>query len=149
MKRAGNIVTLLTLLITAVSASAQPRLQWSRSFGGESTDQCYDIALTPGGGYLLAGYDKSFGHFNEDGWMVCLDANGDSLWSREYGGDSWDFFFKVLPTDCGYYLLGRYASFEGNLGWDAPWLMKVNEQCEQIWSRTYRDDNHGYPGTFG
>jgi hypothetical protein len=146
MKRTGRIVTLLTLLIVA-AATAQPRLEWSRTFGGQDEDRCFDMTETPGGGFLLVGYDKSFGHFNEDGWMVCLDANGDSLWSKEFGGDSWEFFFKVLPTDGGYYLLGRYASFEGHLGWDSPWLLKVNEDGEEIWSRTYRDANHGYVDT--
>jgi len=138
--------TILTLLawLMATTAQAQPELQWSRTFGGGDVDRCADIVQTPAGGFLLAGYDKSFGHFNEDGWLVWLDENGDSLTSREYGGDSWDFFFKVLPDEGGYYILGRFASFEGNLGWDSPWLVRLTENGDESWARTYRDENHGY-----
>ncbi len=134
----------LLVLFFAIAGDAQPELEWSRNFGGQNEDKCYDLTMTPDGGFLMVGYNESFGHFNEDGWIVCLDEEGDSLWSREFGGDSWEFFFDVIPVEDGYYVSGRYASFEGHLGWDSPWLMKIDEEGEEIWSRTYRSDRHGY-----
>jgi len=140
MRALRMILTLLALLF-AITAGAQPRLEWSRNYGGQDEDGCSDLTLTPADGYLLVGYDRSFGHFNWDGWIVCLDGNGDSLWSREFGGDEWDFLSRVLPVDGGYIVAGRTQSYGDNLPAENLWILRLNDDGEEVWSRTYGTQN--------
>ncbi|MFH1011920.1 MAG: hypothetical protein V1784_11890, partial [bacterium] len=92
----------LTVCFLAVTAMAQPPDSlWSRTFGGSNHDWCYCAQQTSDGGYILAGVTRSFGAGQDDAWLVKTDANGDSLWSRTFGGTLADLCFSVRQTADG------------------------------------------------
>jgi hypothetical protein len=109
---------------------------WSRTFGGQSFDDCFFVHETANGGYVLAGYTESFGSGHSDFWLLKTDENGDSLWSQTYGGYSIDECRSAAETsDGGYILAGNSSSFSEN-----PmdyWLVKTDENGDSLWSRTY------------
>lgn len=109
---------------------------WSRTFGGYRDDFCYSVAQTSDGGYVLAGETRSFGVGGTDFWLVRADANGDSLWSRTFGGSTYDYCYSVSPTpDGGFILAGRTESFgAGNHDF---WIVKTNDKGDSLWSRTF------------
>jgi len=109
---------------------------WSRTFGGSGEDVCRAIQRTPDGGYILAGYTTSFGAGSYDFWLVKTNASGDSLWSRTYGGTSWDRCTSAMRTaDGGYILAGHTASFGS--GQDDFWLVKTDANGDSLWSQTF------------
>jgi uncharacterized delta-60 repeat protein len=109
---------------------------WSRTFGGSEWDECYSITQTSDGGYVLAGYTESFGSGRQDFWLVKTNANGDSLWSRTYGGSERDECRSVRQTsDGGYILAGETESF--GAGRTDFWLVKTDENGTLLWSRTF------------
>ncbi|RPH94156.1 hypothetical protein EHM69_08175, partial [candidate division KSB1 bacterium] len=71
---------------------------WSRGYGGESMEECFSITQATDGGYMLAGYTLSYGSGGQDFWLLKTDANGDSQWSRTYGGNNHDACTDVLRT---------------------------------------------------
>ncbi len=109
---------------------------WSRTYGGAARDLFQSGAPTSDGGYILAGTTESFGAGGWDFWLVKTDANGNSLWSRTYGGSSDEGCATVIQTsDGGYAMLGYTASF-GAGGGDV-WLVKANANGDSLWSRTF------------
>jgi uncharacterized delta-60 repeat protein len=108
---------------------------WSRTFGGSGDDECFTVQQTSDDGYILAGYTDSFGAGSYDFWLVKTNADGDSLWSRTFGGNGYDFCYSIQQTsDGGYILGGRTVSFGAGADF---WLVKTNADGDSLWSRTF------------
>ncbi|MBI2838946.1 MAG: IPT/TIG domain-containing protein [Acidobacteria bacterium] len=59
---------------------------WQKRFGGTGSDSATCVRSVAGGGYIVAGSTESFGAKKSDAWVVRLDANGNILWQKRYGG---------------------------------------------------------------
>jgi len=109
---------------------------WSRTFGGSKNDRGWSVQQTTDGGYIIAGDTRSNEYNDYDIWLIKTDANGDSLWSRTFGGSAFDFSFSVRQTtDGGYILAGRTKSF-GSGHYDI-WLIKTDKDGSSEWSKTH------------
>ncbi|MBU1936121.1 hypothetical protein KKG05_01875 [bacterium] len=118
-----------------VKTNANGDSLWSHTYGGSQSDWCYSVEQTADGGYILAGETFSFGT-GGDFWMVKTNANGDSLWSRAYGGTEWERCRSIQQTsDGGYILAGLTESY--GAGSRDFWLVKTDENGDRVWSRTF------------
>jgi hypothetical protein len=129
-------IVAITMLVSIITAHAQPDSLWSRTYGGIDNETCKSVQQTTDGGYILAGYIESSPPSDMDIWLIKTDANGDSLWSRTFGGDNRDeclFFHQTL--DGGYAFGGATESF-GAGDWDF-WLVKTDANGDSLWSKTY------------
>jgi hypothetical protein len=85
---------------------------WTRTYGGPDGDGGYSVQQISDGGYIIAGITESFGAGLCDVYLIKTDANGDTLWTRTYGGTSDDFGYSVRQSaDGGYVIAGYTASF--------------------------------------
>ncbi len=126
-----------------VKVDSEGVLEWTQTYGGEDYDGGRSVVETHGGGYLLAGYTKSYGAGGRDAWLVKVDCEGVLEWNRTYGGSKYDTARDVLQTgDGGYVLAGQTESFGAGL-YDF-WLVKVD--CEGVleWNRTYGGEDYEY-----
>uniref|UniRef100_A0A7V0Z611 Bulb-type lectin domain-containing protein n=1 Tax=candidate division WOR-3 bacterium TaxID=2052148 RepID=A0A7V0Z611_UNCW3 len=76
-------------------------IQWTKTFGGLEFDDGWLVQQTADGGYIIAGMTNSFGAGNTDAYLIKTDENGDTIWTRTYGGSDWDDVRTVLQTPCG------------------------------------------------
>jgi len=107
-----------------VKTDAGGNTLWTRTYGGSLYEEAFSVQQTSDGGYILAGVTESFGAGGYDFYLVKTDANGDTLWTRAYGGNGWDHCYSVQQTtDGGYILTGITGSF-GAGGHDV-WLVRV------------------------
>lgn len=77
--------------------------------------------------------------------MLKTDANGDTLWTRLFGGLEYDEGNYVQQTqDGGYIIVGTTVSFGGS-GGSQIYLIKTDAQGNQVWFRTMGShyDNYG------
>ena len=116
-------------------------LVWDTTYGGENDDSGARIVGTPDGGYAIAGYTKSFGRGNPeawDGWLLKIDADGDSL-CRTYDcrDGSSDLFYDVLLLEDGFLLAGT-TYLDG--GRQNLWLVRTDEEGNEIWQRAIGGD---------
>ena len=119
---------------------------WTRTFGGTSNDEGWFVRQTSDGGYIIAGWTVSFGADNTDVYLVKTSAQGDTLWSRTYGGTSNDVSFSVQQTcDGGYIVAGTTSSFGAGNG--DVYLIKTDASGDTLWTRTYGDTS-GEEGHF-
>ena len=109
---------------------------WTRTYGGPETDYAHSMQSTSDDGYIVLAHTLSFGKGSLDFYLLKLDDNGDSLWTRTYGGTGSDWGGFVQQTaDEGYVLTGDTYSF-GDPNGDI-YLIKTNSSGDTLWTRTY------------
>jgi len=64
--------------VYVVKLDANGNLQWSKTIGGKSDEKGYSLIQTSDGGYVIAGYTKSFGAGETDVYVIKLDKNGNA-----------------------------------------------------------------------
>ncbi len=119
-----------------VKTDAQGDTVWSRSYGSINTDQGSAVQQTSDGGYVIAGWTVSGRNTLTDALLIKTDAQGDTLWTKTYGGDSLDVGLSMQQTsDEGYIILGETRSY-GQGDWDI-WLIKTDSQGDTLWTSTF------------
>jgi len=109
---------------------------WTRTYGGGGNDYGYAVQQTTDGGYIVAGYTLSFGAGSSDVYLIKTDANGDTLWTKTYGGGVTDYGYAVRQTtDGGYIVSGSTESF--GAGWTDVYLIKTDVNGDTLWTKTY------------
>jgi len=128
------VLTILALIPTLTHAG------WWKTYGGESHDYGNCVRQLEDGGYIVTGATYSFSKGEYDLWLLRMDENGDTIWTRTYGGTKRDWGNSVQPTpDGGYIITGTTASF-GAGNYDL-WLIKTDSDGDTVWTRTYGGKN--------
>jgi hypothetical protein len=122
---------------------------WYKIFGGSYYDYGYSVLETSGGGYIIAGYTRSFGAGNQDVWLIKIDRFGNEVWNKTFGGDENEECRFIQKTfDGGYILTGYTESFgtvDGYFAKDDVWLIKIDSLGYEQWNKTY----HYYGRDYG
>jgi len=110
---------------------------WTKVFNGGSSDIGYSVEQTTDGGYIISGVTWSFGYGNDDVYLIKTDCNGDTLWTKTFGGTAYESgLTSVQQTiDGGYIVTGSTNSF-GN-GVDDVFLIKTDSDGNTLWTRTF------------
>jgi len=142
-KRALLLIALFSLLPLDVYASnhvdegdSSP-IDWSRAYGGAGTDVGLSMQRTEDGGYVIAGYTDSFGAGNSDVYLLKTDSEGGLIWNKTYGGAYSDLGYSVQETSDGGYVVAGYTRSFGNKDDTDVYLVRVDPEGNEIWSRTY------------
>jgi len=115
---------------------------WYRLFGGAGQDMGFCVRETRDEGYAVGISTDSFGAGILDMYLVRTDSNGDSLWTRTYGGSLVDQCNSVQETMDGGFILGGSTNSFGAGGFDI-YFVKTDADGDTLWTRTYggSDDN--------
>lgn len=119
---------------------------WTKTIGGTNWDFAYSIQQTADTGFIVAGSTFSFGHGNEDMYLVKLNKNGDTVWTKTYGGIYDDQARSVKQTsDGGYILTGMSKSFGDAANGDI-WTVKTDSNGDTLWTFKFQTAgvDHGY-----
>ncbi|MBI4931708.1 MAG: T9SS type A sorting domain-containing protein [Bacteroidetes bacterium] len=119
-----------------LKSDASGNIQWSKTYGGFSNDSYQSIVELSSGGYAVTGYTQSFGAGTHDFILSNIDANGNILWSKTYGGGNSDIGDHLIQTsDGGYAFMGPSMSF-GAGNFDVM-LTKTDNTGNLQWSEVY------------
>ncbi len=133
---------IVVIIVTAAYAQP-PDTFWTRTYGGANGDFGRSVEQTTDGGYIVTGYTSSFGAGGDDIYLLRMDANGDTLWTRTYGDTQDDYGWTARKTtDNGYIVMGYVWSF--GAGGSDIYLIKTDANGDTLWTRTYGgpgDDN--------
>ncbi len=109
-------------------------------------EKCYDISKseegffisTDGNRLIITGRaeDKN----DSDLFLLCIDGNGEVIFSKTFGGKGEDIGKAVINLSDGYLVVG-YTSSYGKGGTDT-WLVKVDKNGTEIWNKTYGGDGY-------
>tara|TARA_B100000686_G_C16722101_1_gene935570 strand:+ start:257 stop:1723 length:1467 start_codon:yes stop_codon:yes gene_type:complete len=111
-------------------------IEWNTYLGTPYDDNAGQVMETSDGGFILIGDQDRLGQGDSDIWLIKTNSQGDSLWTKLYGGSQPDHGSDVLPhEDGGFVLLGSTES-QGNGGKDI-WLIKVDDAGNEEWDHVY------------
>ncbi len=136
---------------------ASGNILWERSFGFSGHDHSYDVVQTSDGGFFFSGFldvTSSEGqgstakapfltnHGVGEFWGTKLDANGNLMWRRYFGGTNNDRSFGVVEAnDGGLVMVGASESNDFDIsnskGSYDFWVVKVSSSGELIWERSF------------
>ncbi len=108
---------------------------WSRSYGGMAADEGRAICETSDGHLLVTGCTASFGAGESDVYLLKVDATGDTLWSRTWGGSETEWGAAICETsDSNYAICGTTGSTSGNRD---VYAIKVQPDGTTLWAQHY------------
>ena len=79
---------ILLLAVTCLPQVASAQTGWWRTYGGTDYDEGYSVQQSTDGGYVIVGWAGSFGAGGSDVYLIKTNAEGDTFWTRTYGGTS-------------------------------------------------------------
>jgi len=129
---------------------------WSFRFGEEQHQAVYDVALDPSGEVLVAGYfegnvDLGGGVLTSagesDGFVGKLDANGQHVWSKSFGGLDYTAPYFIRSDSLGnVFVVGEFhGTFDigggplSNVGKSDIFVAKLDASGNHIWSKRFGD----------
>jgi len=145
----------LLLLKTDISGDTL----WTKTYAKEFVESGFSVEQTYDGGYIIAGRAVT-GEYPtiepplSDAWILKTDINGDTLWTKTYGGGGNDYCTSIQQTpDSGYIMAGTmnseycYPNYEVNEE-DEPdssraWLLKTDSNGDTLWTKTYIERSYG------
>lgn len=129
---------------------------WQKSIGRKRLNVQYSIksSVSSNGDIVLAGYsspqrwseeDESVNDLNM--WVTKLDASGNLMWDRLYGGDRQDVAMSMAKLDGGGYILAGSSGSSNskdvsgiNSGYSDCWIVKIDENGNVIWDKLVGGD---------
>ncbi|MDD3875725.1 MAG: T9SS type A sorting domain-containing protein [Bacteroidales bacterium] len=117
-------------------------------FGGSSNDFASSIVPKSSGGYLICGSSTSndghlSGNFGQtDFWALNLSPTYSVVWSKNFGGSSYDEAVKIFQLDDGNILVFGNTNSNDNMisdfgGVKDVWVLKLNSLGDTLWTKTY------------
>lgn len=113
---------------------------WTKTYGGSGSDGATSIALTSDGGFMITGRTQSFGAGYLDVWLLKTDSNGDTLWTKTFGGTYEDWGNCVRQCVDGGFIIAGYKIYATGIG-DA-WLIKTDSAGNLVWNKFFGGPNH-------
>jgi len=135
-----------------MKVNAQGALVWQKSYGGSQQDWCRALSNTSDGGVLALGStassdgNVSTNHGGDDVWLLKLDANGNLLWQKCYGGNGDDHAWALLERSNGDIVItGNTFSNDGDVngshGSGDAWLVGLTATGDLLWQQCYGGSN--------
>ena len=125
---------------------------WDKTIGGSNRDELNSLQQTSDGGYILGGSSDSgvSGDKNQicrggyDYWVVKLDASGNKIWDKTFGGSAFDELYSLQQTSDGGYILGGSSDSgvsgdksQGTKGGKDYWVVKLDANGNKTWDKTF------------
>jgi hypothetical protein len=85
---------------------------WTKRLIGEGHEGVASVQEIYDGCYIIAGWTESYGVGNRDFYVIKMNEDGDTLWTKTYGGTDYDCGHSIQVTsDDGYIIAGVTYSF--------------------------------------
>lgn len=163
--------------IWLLKLDARGEIEWQLSLGGSGQEILQSLMITKDGGYIVAASsssnvpeealtnsvieqsDKSkvilkdtnsFG--NLDYWIIKIDAKGNLLWQKSFGGKYADLLCEIIQTPDGGFIAGGYSNSpeavlnkvgvgfpksEKSYGMADYWVIRLDNKGNLLWQKVY------------
>jgi hypothetical protein len=107
-------------------------IQWQQSYGGTRWDEIRSIQQTSDGGFVFAGFTRSFNDpTNGDAWVAKISSTGGSVWQMSFGSSN-----TLELIDDIYEIPGGGLICAGRRAGDA-WVMRLTPTGKIKWQKSY------------
>src|ERR1041385_809794 len=132
-----KIILAAALFLSVATCFSQTLFE--KSFGsGSDDDWFWGIQPTPSdSGFIVIG--QASGAFSGSGGILVVktNKNGDTLWTKIYGGSHADFGYRIAPTSDNGFIFGGFTnSFGTSVGTNSDdYIIKINNQGDTLWTK--------------
>ncbi|OHB90731.1 MAG: hypothetical protein A3C38_07825 [Planctomycetes bacterium RIFCSPHIGHO2_02_FULL_50_42] len=127
--------------IWVLKLRADASVEWQKTYGGVNKDEAKSIQQTDDGGYIVAGWTRSFGAGESDFWVLKLAFDGTVEWQKTYGGNDFESAGSIQQTkERGYIVAGGTSS--SGAGESDFWVLKLSADGTVEWQKTYGGDRY-------
>ena len=113
---------------------------WSGAYGGYAEDVALSVISAGDGGFVMAGYTKSYGN-NEEIYVVKVDSLGKLVWENTYGSKFDDRAQAIEKTKNGYIIAGY--SETGLMRETDFYVFEIDENGGVLWESKFGYKNVG------
>jgi len=125
-----------SILVLKISKSGDEI--WRNVFLAENFNKARSITEVPGGDIFVCGSTYS----NHEGYniLLCrLKANGDTVFTKTYGGIEDDYGYQIISSSDGHLVLSCATNSYGAQSFPDIYLMKLNQEGNTLWAKRYDD----------
>ena len=117
------------------------KIESYHEYGGKYLDEFIAAHQTSDGGFIAVGLTSSVAlftpqlNYNTHAYIVKIDANGNELWEKVFGGQFNDEFYDVAETpDHNFVATGFSQSITGTAIQKWLYIVKVDQNGDSIWT---------------
>jgi hypothetical protein len=126
-----------------VKTDLQGNQLWSKTYGTGNWEQINDAVFASDSGIVMVGSTQTLLGGGSDIFMVRLNQNGDTLWTKTIGGTGDDVANTIINVEDSMFIVGgEYFNQDSLLS--KGFLMKINQNGNVVWMNQIGDN-----GTFG
>jgi hypothetical protein len=123
------------LIFVFISSSLiQSQTTFQKTYGGVEEEECDAVVQTEDGGFILAASTRSYGNGNYDLYIIRTDSNGDTVWTKTFGGTGFDTANDIIKIDNANYLIA--GDLDGKV-----YLIKIKEDGDTVWTKIIGNDD--------
>jgi hypothetical protein len=117
---------------------------WAKYYGGVSYDGAHCVLETEDHGFLVTGFAESYGAAGKNLYLIRTDPDGDTIWTKVYGGNLQDVGYALCPAHGGGFMVVGYR--DGPSGWVKGnfWLLKIDTNGDTLWTKVYGGAGEDY-----
>jgi|WetSurMetagenome_2_1015567.scaffolds.fasta_scaffold15119_1 putative intracellular protease/amidase len=124
--------------IYVVKTNSSGELIWEKTYGKDSIDVASAIYKTTDGNYLICGHTQSYGAGEDDIYVLKINQNGDTLWTKTFGGTRTDIGNSILEVNSSNYI---FAGSTGSPGITSNnqdfYIIKTNSSGTSLWAKNF------------
>ena len=122
-----------------VKTNSYGDILWQKNYGGTDAESANGIIRDRDNNYGIVGQTKSYGAGDDDIWIIKIDGNGDSLWTKRYGTPLFDAGYAIDTTLDGNFITnGTTTSFSADSSSDMI-LIKTRTDGFWLWTKIHGD----------
>ena len=116
---------------------------WTKVFGSGQQDICSAVIQTLDSGFCLTGSTGNISSGNPDIFLLKTDVNGDTIWSKTFGGATIDLAYSLHQTsDSGFIVSG--ATYNAMDGFYYAYLIRTKNNGDTLWTKNFKGSGHTY-----
>lgn len=148
MKNYAKIIVLLVTIISGIAmfnscnktdsvVTPGNSASWVKMFGGGLSEILTSVKVASSGGFIAAGYTVSFGSGGNEIYVIRINTDGSTQWSKTFGSVQNDETASVLSlADGSFIVAGRTNSVLAS-NYDA-FAIKLDANGNKVWDKIYQ-----------
>ena len=129
---------------------------WQTTLGSNGVDKAADLAINSRGDIIIVGstFSSDFLDFKKgikDGFVVCINSNGNKIWGKRYGNGNYSNFVacdvdhqdNILVTGTQGQISTVNSGINGVYN-DDIWVLKLDDAGEESWRKSFGGKENDY-----
>ena len=117
--------------VLVIKTNSSGDVQWMKNFGGTSNDGARSVIETADSNLIIAGMTESYGAGASDAYLIATNNQGDTLWTKTYGGSQSDELHSVAQCITGGYIMAGYSDSWGT----NSYIIRTDNNGDTLWTK--------------